>query len=76
MNEVDVFPKWKYHSEKIEGKIFYSEEEFKKAGSGWVNSPVDLEITEVDAPTESVEEKEKVKDKIKTDKKPVKKKGK
>jgi hypothetical protein len=38
--EKDIFPKWKFHKDEIEGKIFKSEEDFKKAGDGWVNSPV------------------------------------
>lgn len=41
----EVFPKWKYHDELPEGKIFHSEEEFKDAEKklkGWVNSYADV----------------------------------
>jgi hypothetical protein len=43
--EVDVFPKWKYHREKT-AKIFHSEDEFRAAGKGWVDSPAKIEDPE------------------------------
>jgi hypothetical protein len=65
MKESDVFPKWKYHKEKL-AKIFLSEDEFNDAGDGWVDSPSEFDreelkddsIAEDAKPNEALVEKE------------------
>lgn len=65
-----IFPKWLYHETK-EAKIFKNEEEVKKAGEGWVNSPVELKKEEIVA---NLSEEKKVISKKKVSKKVSKKK--
>lgn len=42
------FPRWMYHKDLPEGKIFKDSKELAAVGEGWVDSPALLGVSEVE----------------------------
>ena len=57
--KVDVFPKWKFHQDEPEGKIFNSLSDFKNAGDGWEDSPLAFFVAPMEETKEETKEEAK-----------------